>query len=175
MDVNAAIAEFDDKLLLPLFAEIQSSARMKSKGRTITIAGAPPTGDAVTDEALAMAHGARTHTSQLGPLHRSGEFFGHTLVIVEPEELRASYKHPQAGRFYLSSLFTLPGDGSVSVSPWVFYWMRFNDKLHAFAHRYDNARAVYPIEQATRKDLVNHALNAISGFDIYAFQPTRPF
>jgi hypothetical protein len=173
MTPREAIAEFNQKLLLPLYAEIQSSPRMTSKGRTIAIADAPPSGDSLTDGLIEAAHGARKHVSTFDGA--PGEYFGATLVIVEPPELRAPYKHLQAGRFYMTALFSALADGVVSVAPYVAYWMRFNDKLHAFPHRYDNARAVYPIEQATRKDLVNHALGAISAFDMSAFRETNPF
>jgi hypothetical protein len=145
---------------------------LRDKGRTIAIVYAPPTGDPITDDALDIAHHDCAYSSAA---RAAGEYFGPTLVIVEPAHRRAPYASPQAGRFYVSARYTIGHDGGVSVSPRVFYWMRFDEKLHLFAHRYDNDRAHYPIEEATREDLVNHALRSIAGFDVYAFAPTRPF
>ncbi|CAN5217835.1 hypothetical protein BH09MYX1_BH09MYX1_09510 [soil metagenome] len=178
MSAHTLIANFEFQLLLPLYEEVRSSPRMAAKERTFQIERELHTDDPITNGAFAAVHSKRRSIADLASTAeaaQAGEWIGSTLVLVEPAEKRASYTHPQAGRFYLSALYRLPGDGRVFASPWVVYWMRFNDALHAFAHRYVGAIAEHPIETLTRKDLVNHALGAISGFDIYAYAAERPF
>lgn len=178
MTPQQRIESFTATLLLPLFEEICASPRLRGKGRAISIVSGAQTGDPVTDAAHALMHEGRwpvSHLSRVAPAEQRGEWVGHSLVIVEPSDKRAPYGNPQAGRFNLSALFRLPGDGRVLASPFVFYWMRFNDRMHGFAHRYDNDIADHPVEQVTRAQMVNHALGAITAFDLYAFSSEDPF
>jgi len=72
-------------------------------------------------------------------------------------------------------LFRIAPIGRVYVSPWVFYWMRYDDRLHSFDHRYDDQLPYFPIENITRAEPVNHALTSLSYFDLHAFSSTNPF
>lgn len=172
------IADFNRRLVVPMFEEIRASSRMAAKERTVRFVFGLRTGDPTTDDALGMLHGARRSVVEMprtAPAQRIGEWVGATLIVAESAKLRAQHDHPQAGIYYASVLFRLPGDGRILASPFVFFWMRFDSKLHGFAHRYDNDIADHPIEDVSRKHLVSHALNSISFFDMQALSTTKPW
>jgi len=178
VNVTERIADFNKRLVIPLYEEIRTSSRMASKGRNVGYVQGVVTGDAAIDEAMRLAHPNRGSLRDLARApteEQKGEWVGHTLVILESPELRAQHKHLLAGHFFLSVVFRLPGDGRVLAAPLTFYWMRFDDKLHAFTHRYDKDIADHPIEGLSRKHLLQQALDAISFFDLHAFSPTRPW
>jgi len=51
--------------------------------------------------------------------------------------------------------------------------MRFNNKLHAFNHRYDNAVARHRVEDVTRPHVLNHFLGSFDFYKLYAFFEQR--
>lgn len=172
------IAEFNRTLILPAFEEIERSPRMAAKGRTVRHVFALETGDATTDAALDMLHSQRRSIVVLprtAPADQIGEWVGPTLIIAEPASLRAQLGHPQAGIYYSSVLYRIASSGDIFVSPFVFFWMKFNDKMHGFAHRYDNDIAEHRIEDVTRAQIINHALNSITFFDLHALSSTKPW
>jgi len=172
------LVDFQRRLVLPAFEEIELSPRMAEKGRELRhvfgLKGADPT----TDGALAMLHSQRRGLVELprtAPAKQPGEWVGPTLVIAEPAAMRAGLGHPQAGIYYSSVLYRITAAGDVFVSPFVFFWMRFNDKMHGFAHRYDNDIADHRIEDVTRAQIINHALGSITFFDMHAMSTTKPW
>ena len=62
----------------------------------------------------------------------------------------------------------------VYAAPGVGYWMKFNGNVHVFTHRYDNAIANHRIEDVTKSHVLNHVLNSVSFYEMYAFGD-RPF
>ena len=172
------IADFNRRLLLPVFSEIEASARMAEKGRTLHHVHSLTPEDATTREALQMLHGARRSLVDMPrtpPMEQVGEWVGPTLVIAEDAALRARLGHPQAGIYYNSTLYRVTSDNRVFGAPFVFFWMKFDGKLHGFAHRYDNAIADHPIEEIARAQIVNHALSSITFFDIHAMSDQKPW
>jgi hypothetical protein len=172
------IADFHRTLVLPAFEEIERSPRMAAKGRTLRHVFALETGDPTTDDALAMLHSKRRSLVALPrtpEAEQAGEWVGPTLIIAEAAATRAALGHPQAGIYYSSVLFRITEAGRIFVSPFVFFWMRFDDKMHGFAHRYDNDIADHPIEDVTRAQIINHALGSITFFDMHAMSTTKPW
>ena len=78
-----------------------------------------------------------------------------------------------AGR-YVSTAFYRAQDDEVYASPGVLFWMRFNNKLHAFDHRYDNSVEHHRIEEVKRSQVLNHILSSFDFYKMYAFSE-RPF
>ncbi|MBS2015204.1 MAG: hypothetical protein JST00_20110 [Deltaproteobacteria bacterium] len=172
------IADFQRRLVIPVFREIGASPRLAAKGRHVRTVYALRTGDDVTDDLLGRVHGARRSLVKLPrtpAAERGGEWVGPTLIVAEPPELRAPHGDPQAGIYYSSVLYRLRGDGDIFVAPFVFFWMRFDGKPHAFAHRYDDLLADHPIEQVSRGQIVNHALSSLTFFDMHALSTEKPW
>jgi hypothetical protein len=95
---------------------------------------------------------------------------GMTLAIwnqVRPAGIAA------IGGSYVMSVFYREED-RVYASPGVMFWMKFNNKLHAFDHRYDSAIAKLPIEDITRKHILDHVLASFDFYKLHAFAD-RPF
>ncbi|HEV8094909.1 MAG TPA: hypothetical protein VGP71_04215 [Burkholderiales bacterium] len=78
-----------------------------------------------------------------------------------------------AGRYVMTVFYDGEGD-EVCASPAVLFWMRFNNKLHVFNHRYDNAIARHRIEEITRPHVLNHVLRSFDFYKLYAFS-AEPF
>jgi hypothetical protein len=79
-----------------------------------------------------------------------------------------------AGRYVMTVFYEVDHDESVLVSPGVIFWMRFNNKLHAFNHRYDNNVARHSVEEVKRSHVFNHSLGSFDFYKIYAFSK-QPF
>ncbi len=172
------IDAFNAELLLPLYVEILNSPRLAQSGRAVHILSGRQTGDPVADAALARVHPARRQLADLEATPAAtqpGEWVGHTLLICEPAAVLASYADPQAGRFYSSVIFTITDDHRVLAAPRVFYWMECNERMHAFAQRYDHAIAEHEISAIDRTHLLHHALSSIGAYDIGAFSPFFPW
>jgi len=78
-----------------------------------------------------------------------------------------------AGRYVMTVFYTTDGD-VVYASPGVLFWMRFNNKLHAFNHRYDNNVEHHRVEEVTRSQVLNHILASFDFYKMYAFS-AQPF
>ena len=78
-----------------------------------------------------------------------------------------------AGRYALT-VFYDGEDDEVCASPAVLCWMRFNNKLHIFNHRYDNAIARHRVEDITRQHVLNHVLRSFDFYKLHAFSE-EPF
>lgn len=177
-DALTKITEFNHRLVLPLFEEIQGSRRMAAKNRVLRIAEGFSTGHPMADDALLGLHATRRGLPDLAttPAHeRQGEWVGHTLILIEPQAMRIDQRHTLAGYFFSSVVFRIEPGERVLASPWVLYWMRFNDRMHAFEHRYEKDVPKSPIEDLARQHLLEHAVNAIGYFDSHAFSIDRPW
>lgn len=78
-----------------------------------------------------------------------------------------------AGVFLMIPYYRVVGS-AVYAAPGVGYWMKFNQNVHVFTHRYDNAIANHAIESVTKSHVLNHVLNSVSFYEMYAFSD-RPF
>ncbi len=150
---------FEDSVLLPALQELSESPAL-GRDFDIEVVVTRPAKNAVSEELLANLEGA---------LRRRA---GPSLVLTErPRKDPAA--PAVAGIYVMTPFYELSGD-EASASPGVMFWMRFNNKLHAFAHRYDNAIARHPVSQITRPHVLNHVLNSLTFFKLYAWSQT-PF
>ena len=93
--------------------------------------------------------------------------------------LSISYNPPRpglpaiGGTYVMTALYRQVGD-AWCASPGVCFWMKFNNKLHAFDHRYDNAIANHPVGEITKYHVQNHILGSFDFFKLHALSD-QPF
>ena len=152
------IKAFESGVLIAALTEVsQSTALLKEYEAEVV--RQRPCGDAAAEELLAAL--AQTISRRAGP----------SLVLknrqVPPGLSRL------AGRYVMTVFYQEDAD-QVYVSPTVIFWMRFNNKLHVFNHRYDNAVTRHRVEDVTHSQVLNHILNSFDFYKIYAFSE-HPF
>jgi len=149
---------FEDQVLLPALGEI-SVAPALLKEYSVEVVARRPSTDEAAEQMLGDLAGAMRRDA------------GPSLVITNrsvPEGLSRL-----AGR-YLMTVFYESDEGQVAASPAVLFWMRFNNKLHVFNHRYDNDIAFHYVEDVTRQHVFDHVLRSFDFYKIHAFSE-KPF
>jgi hypothetical protein len=151
--VDEKIKAFESGVLLSALTEASTSPALLREYEAEVVTQRPST-DSAAEELLAALAGA---------LGRRG---GPSLVLknrqVPPDLSRL------AGR-YVMTVFYDVDEGEVFASPGVVFWMRFNNKLHAFNHRYDNEVEYHRVEDVARSHVLNHILTSFDFYKIYAF------
>jgi hypothetical protein len=158
MSADAKIAVFEDSVLLPALTAVISSEGVNRDYEPI-LATRRPLADAQSEELLTLL--ISTFRKRGGP--------GLVLVDRNPPAQRAAI----GGRYAMNVLYEVIGD-EVYASPGCMYWMAFNNKLHAFAHRYDDNIARHRVEDITKEHVLNRILTSLSFYKLYAYKPT-PF
>lgn len=153
MTADERIHTFEQSVLLPALDEIAASPAL---GRDFapTVVKARPAADAGVEELLASLAGA---------LRRRA---GPSIALVD-RKVRPNVP-AVAGRYVVTTFYEVAGDDAYA-SPGVMFWMKFNNKLHAFAHRYDNAVARHRVEEIQRTQVLNHVLNSLTFYKLYAW------
>lgn len=149
---------FEEGVLLPALREI-SSAPALLKDYSTEVVAPRPSADAAAEELLGELAGAMRRDA------------GPSLVLTSrtvPDGLSRL-----AGR-YVMTVFYEEDETQVAASPAVLFWMRFNNKLHVFNHRYDNDVAFHYVEDVTRQHVLNHVLRSFDFYKIHAFSE-KPF
>ena len=152
------IKEFEDVVLLPALTEVSLAPRLL-EDYTAEVVNKRSSADPAGEELLLSLAGALGGTA------------GPSLVLTNrdlPPDMS-----PLAGRYVMTVFYNIQGD-EVFVSPGVLFWMRFNNKLHVFNHRYDHGIAHHRIEDVNREHVLNHILNSFDFYKIYAFSE-EPF
>ena len=152
------IRTFEDTVLSPALGEISESPALL-KEYLAEVLTRRPSADAAAEELLDGLAGAMRRKA------------GPSLVLRNrrvPPDLS-----PLAGRYVMTVFYDVDED-QVLASPAVLFWMRFNNKLHLFNHRYDNAVAHHKVEDVTRPHVLNHVLRSFDFYKIYAFSE-EPF
>lgn len=158
MSADAKIAVFEDSIVLPALTEVTASPAL-ARDFVADLVVKRPLADAASEELLASISATfRKRT-------------GSSLLLTDRN--RPNGIATIGGRYAMSVLYDVQGD-EVYASPGVMFWMAFNNKLHGFAHRYDNAIARHRVEEITRLQVLNHVLNSVTFHKMYAYQPT-PF
>jgi hypothetical protein len=155
---EAKIAAFEKDVLLPAYTEV-SKAPALLRDYTAEIVTVRPHPNAAIEELL---------TSLAGALRRRD---GPSMIIANrarPEGLAKI-----GGYYALTAMYDVQGD-DVYAAPGVMFWMKFNNKLHAFAHRYDNAIAQHDVAKITKHQVLNHVLASFDFYKLYAFRD-EPF
>ena len=158
MGADAKIAEFEDSIVLPSLTEVTSAPGLV-RDYSADLVLERPLADAQSEELLTKL--AATFRKRIGP----------SIVLTDrnaPDGIAGI-----GGRFAMSVVYDVQGD-EVYVSPGVMFWMRFNNKLHGFAHRYDNAIARHRLEEITRPLVLNHLLGSLTFYKMYAYA-SAPF
>lgn len=158
--MSEKIEDFERDVLLPSFQEVAASSALL-RDFSVEIVTKRPSADENAEYLLEQLAGAMRR--QAGP----------SLVLTKnsiPEGLS-----PLAGRYVLTPFYTVDTvDDMVYASPAVVCWMRFNNKLHVFNHRYDNAIAEHNVEDIARPHVLNHILRSLDFFKLYA-SSEQPF
>lgn len=156
--MSEKIEAFERDVLLPSFQEVAAAPALL-RDFTVEIVTQRPSADENAEYLLGQLAGA---------LRRKA---GPSLVITHrnvPPDLS-----PLAGRYVLTTFYTTDED-QVFASPGVICWMRFNNKLHVFNHRYDNAIADHYVEDISRPHVLDHILRSFDFYKLYAFSE-QPF
>ena len=152
------VKTFEQTVLLPALDEV-SKAPALLREYSAEVVKHRPSVDANAEELLEALAGAMRRPA------------GPSLVLtnrtIPPDVSRL------AGRYALT-IFYDGEDDEVCASPAVLCWMRFNNKLHIFNHRYDNAIARHRVEDITRQHVLNHVLRSFDFYKLYAFSE-EPF
>ena len=152
------VRAFEAEVLLPALKEI-SGAPALLKEYSVEVVARRPSGDPAAEQMLGDLAGAMRR--EAGP-----------SLVIRNRDVPEGLSH-LAGR-YLMTVFYQEDEGQVAASPAVLFWMRFNNKLHVFNHRYDNEVAFHYVEDVTRKHILNHVLRSFDFYKLYAFSE-KPF
>jgi hypothetical protein len=150
----SAIESFERNVLIPALDEVCRAPALLRDYNAKLVTERPAADDNV--EALL--------TALTGAMRRQA---GPSLVLSNRE--RPEGISPIGGHYVMTVMYA-----GEYVSPAVIFWMRFNNKLHVFDHRYDNAIAQMPITSVTKHQIQNHILTSFDFYKLYAFADT-PF
>lgn len=144
---------FENNLLLPALTEVSQSPSLLKEYMA----------EVVTWRPIADAASNKLFNELADSLDRRG---GPGLVLRN-RELPPNLS-PLAGRYVMTVFYDVQG-GEVYASPGVIFWMRFNNKLHVFDHRYDHAVARHRVEDVKRSHVLNHVLTSFDFYKLHAF------
>jgi hypothetical protein len=57
----------------------------------------------------------------------------------------------------------------------VMYYMQFDRKFHRFLHRFDPSIEQHQLEYITRAQILQHSLDSLTFYQLYAQSETSPF
>jgi len=152
------IQAFESSVLIPALTEVSKSTALLREYEAEVVAQRP-CADAAAEELLASL--AQAISRRAGP-----------SLLLKNRQAPPGLSR-LAGR-YVMTVFYQEDQDQVYVSPTVIFWMRFNNKLHVFNHRYDNAVARHRVEDVNRSQVLNHILNSFDFYKLYAFSE-HPF
>ena len=152
------VKTFEQSILLPAFEEIGKAPALLRE-YTVEVVEKRPSADENAEELLESLAGAMRRPA------------GPSRVITSRLVPRALSR--LAGRYTMTVFYDAQGEETYA-SPTVLLWMRFNNKLHIFAHRYDNDVARHRVEDVTRPHVLNHVLRSFDFYKLYAFSE-KPF
>ena len=150
----SAIETFERNVLIPALDEVCRAPALLRDYTAKLVTDRPAADDNVETLIGGLANALRR---QAGP----------SLVLANREP--PTDISPLGGRYVMTVLYA-----GENVSPGVIFWMRFNNKLHVFDHRYDTAIAQMPVTSVTKHHIQNHILTSFDFYKLYAFAET-PF
>lgn len=98
-------------------------------------------------------------------------YLGYSIVAVDAEPSESRY----GGIYFETIVYVVGPNDQVWASPFVFYHMKFDNKLHGFAHRFDNNQERQAVETIDKYAVQNHFLNAYDYYKIHARRDERPW
>lgn len=146
------IRAFEGDVLIPALTEVSNSSALFAEYEA-EIVVQRPSADAAAEQLLASL--AEAIQRRAGP-----------SLVLRNRQVPPGLS-PLAGR-YVMTVFYQEEEDQVYVSPSVIFWMRFNNKLHVFNHRYDNNAARQRVKDVKRSHVLNHILSSFDFYKIYA-------
>lgn len=143
------IEKFEQSVLLPALDEVCRAPALLRDYQAKLVTKRPAADENVEQLITALTGAMRR---QPGP----------SLVLSNRE--RPEGISPLGGYYVMTVMYA-----GEYVSPAVVYWMRFNNKLHVFDHRYDNDVAQMPLSAVTKHHIQNHILTSFDFYKLYAF------
>jgi hypothetical protein len=171
------IAAFHESAVVPAFAEIK--ATLERHGKRVFIAENDRIGDEFLEQFYREVHGPTKLARELESSAPSDDeiasgrarYLGYSLVAVDAEPAESRY----GGIFFETIVYIVGPNDQVWASPFVFYHMKFDNKLHGFAHRFDNNQERQAVETIDKYAVQNHFLNAYDYYKIHARRDERPW
>ena len=152
------IRAFESSVLIAALTEVTNSRALLAEYEAEVVAQRPSV-DAAGEELLASL--AQTNSCRAGP-----------SLVLNSRQVPPGL--PRLAGRYAMTVFYEEDEDQVYASPSVIFWMRFNNKLHVFNHRYDNNVVHQRVEDVKRSHVLNHILNSFDFYKIYAFSE-HPF
>ena len=152
------IKAFESDVLIAALTEVSKSKALLTEYEAEVVVQRP-SADAAAEDLLASL--AEAISRRAGP-----------SLVLKNRQIPPGLSR-LAGR-YVMTVFYQEDEDQVFASPSVIFWMRFNNTLHVFNHRYDNAVAYHRVEDVKRSHVLNHILGSFDFYKIYAFSE-RPF
>lgn len=172
MSADAKISAFEANVLGPALDEILAARRL-AESYEVSVRGKAKTGSDVWSAWSKQQGGADPDAlwDMVDGAVRMRRRNGPSLILVKRERRPEWPSH--AGVFLMIPYYQVMGS-AVYAAPGVGYWMKFNQNVHVFTHRYDNAIANHPIENVNASHVLNHVLNSVGFYEMHAFAD-RPF
>ncbi len=157
-EVEQAIGEFEIGVLIPALGKVSQSPRLL-EDYAVEVVAQRPSADPDAEELLSTLDA--TLRRRAGP----------SLVITDRNPPPGVAR--LGGRYAMTVFYEVVGDEAYAA-PAVMCWMKFNNNLHAFAHRYDMNVARHPVGDITREHVLNHILNSFDFYKLFAYSE-KPF
>jgi hypothetical protein len=175
--VYEKIDAFTRGVVLPAFEEIR--ATLERHGKRVIISEDEQFGDEMLEGFFHFMHPTRRYARELAtsPADEAevaagrAQYLGYSLVAVDPEQYESRF----AGKFFETIMLTVGPNDAVYAAPFLMYHMKFDNKLHGFAHRFDNNREHVDVESIDKYMIQNHFLGAYDFFKIHARSDERPW
>ncbi len=172
---------FNQLVILPVFNEIK--ATLEQDNKEVMIISGSSTGDDELDKNLQGMHpnghwlgGTEYYFSDAVDLCTQ-QFIGPTLIAQDTtaSAFRPKNSHPDAGKFFHSIIYTVGEKDVIYAAPMVMHYMQFDQKFHRFLHRFDPAIEQHQLEYITRAQVLQHSLDSLTFYELYAQSETSPF
>jgi hypothetical protein len=158
MGPHQKLIDFETNILTPALAEVCASTRLLAEYTAQVINRGEPAPDEPTEALCVIA--------------MELDWVPGTALVLANRDRRPDWP-VIAGRYAMMVMYVLDG-ADCFASPAVGFWMRFDQDLHFFDHRYDNAIARHPLEDITRAHILNHILGSFDFYKIFATAPKPP-
>jgi hypothetical protein len=193
--IAAKIQAFGDAVALPALHEIESTLSRDGKQPLIYPGGF--IGIPLFDSILGQIPGGPMAVTELPTLPDSWKqadvaalpYIGYSLVVEVPipgtartvidlataevgYEATVSFDTYET-KYFQTIKFAIEG-AEVCACPVVIYFMRFNNRLHMFQHRFDAAIEKHRVDDITREHILNHFLGSFFYYQTSAQSASRP-
>lgn len=171
------IHAFHQNTVVPAFETITASLEQQHK--KVRLVADRSAGEAALDEMLKVMHPQARFLGELPERFPTpaavqqglARYVGYSLAVEEPAVAPNRYQ----GKFITSVELRFGPNDAVYAAPAVIYYMRWNNNLNKFAHRFNNQIQNHTVETIRRSDITNHFYNAYSFYLGNAHKLQRPW